>query len=421
MEFAKKQAVKAESDNLYHEGNPIDHAAGQTGAELDPGLSKREKIGAGWAVWKARNAERLDAFREDIETRCSRADLTPDLAQDIGSGRWFRGLGTMLGLSLVAISFWPDLTAVEAATSMPVDRPVREEFRSQMIMPLALGADSGRRMGATPWVRPLKSAPERPVVQLVAKLGRGDSFPRMLQRAGVGAGDAKRVAELVGNALPLKDIKPGTPFDITLGKRPEADTARPLDRIHFRARFDLDLAVARNETGLALERMPIEVDTMPLRLRGTVGSSLYRSARAAGAPLKAIQQYLRAIDEHVSLERDIRSSDEFDLVIAYRRSARGERQPGDLLYAGLERGGKSRLQLMRWGDRGQFFEASGVGKQTSRQFRPVPGRMSSRYGLRRHPILGYKRMHSGVDYAARYGTPIVAVSDGTVSYSGRHG
>ena len=85
------------------------------------------------------------------------------------------------------------------------------------------------------------------------------------------------------------------------------------------------------------------------------------------------------------------------------------------------RQGRPRLQLLRWGSDGQFYEASGIGKQRSNQFAPVAGRMTSRYGMRRHPILGYRRMHSGVDFAARHGSPIFAVSDGVVSYSGRHG
>ncbi|MCB2047693.1 MAG: M23 family metallopeptidase [Novosphingobium sp.] len=328
----------------------------------------------------------------------------------------------MMGLSLVAISFWPDLTAVEAATAMPVDQPVREEFRSQMIMPLALGADSGHRMGATPLVHSLRSTPERPMVQLVATLGQGDSFGRMLQRAGVGGGDASQIASMVTNAVSLGEIEPGTQFDITLGKRPGPEQARPLDKLAFRARFDLDLAIERKDGALVLERQPIAVDATPLRIRGVVGTAgLYRAARAAGAPLKAIEQYLKALDEHVSLESDIGAQDTFDIVIAYKRSAKGERQAGELLYAGLERGGKPRLQLLRWGKDGQFFEASGVGRQTSRYFQPVVGRMSSRFGMRRHPILGYRRMHSGVDYAASYGSAIVAVSDGIVTYSGRHG
>jgi len=384
------------------------------------GSVERERTGV--AGLNVRTATRARTLRDLIERKCDGIELAPDLAQDIGSRRWFRGLGTMLGLGLVALLFWPDLTTVEAATSMPVDQPVREEFRSQMIMPLALGADSGHRMGATPMVRPLKSSPERPVVQLVATLGRGDSFGRMLQRAGVGGADAARVTQMVAGAVALGEIESGTQFDITLGKRAAPQQARPLDKLAFRARFDLDLAIERQQGALVLERKPIAVDATPLRIRGAVSSAgLHRSARGAGAPLKAIEQYLRAIDEHISIESDIGAQDTFDIVIAYKRSAKGERQIGQLLYAGLERGGKPRLQLLRWGNSGQFFEASGVGKQTSSYFRPVAARMSSRFGMRRHPILGYRRMHSGVDYAARYGSAIVAVSDGVVSFAGRHG
>ena len=402
----------------------IDSARAGTGAAEPEALSAEgEVFGDGDGADNRSQShirEQLSACKTRIETHFRTVDLAPDLAQDIGSRQWFRGLGTMMGLGLVAISFWPDLTEVEAATAMPVENEVREEFRSQMIMPLALGADSGRRMGATPAVLPLKSAPERPMVQLVATLGRGDSFLRMLQRAGVGSSDSSRVESLVTKAIPLGDIEPGTQFDITLGKRGTAGQPRPLDKLDFRARFDLDLVIERHADTLSLQRRPIEVDVTPLRIRGQVGKGIYRSARSSGAPLKAIQDYLRVIGEHVSLD-SIPATDEFDLILAYKRSARGERQAGELLYAGLDRAGSSRLQLMRWGKSGQFFEASGVGKRKSSYVSPVSGRMTSRYGMRRHPILGYRRMHSGVDYAAGYGTPIHAVSEGVVSYSGRHG
>ena len=59
---------------------------------------------------------------------------------------------------------------------MPQGEDVTSEFRSQMILPLALGADCGRRMGATQAVIPLKSAPERPQIQMVVTLAPGDSF-----------------------------------------------------------------------------------------------------------------------------------------------------------------------------------------------------------------------------------------------------
>lgn len=366
----------------------------------------------------------LSRLRSRIEAWCARVDLAPDLAEDIGSRRWLRGLGTMLGLGVFAISLWPDFSQVEAAVALPAGVGVRDEFRSQMIMPLAFGGDSGRHMGATAQVRPLSGMPERPSLKLVATLGQGDSLAGMLRRAGLGTPDAAQVTALVGSVLPPDQIAAGTRFDIDLGRKPAPGAARELKSVDFRARFDLGLSVTRQGAGLALVRHPIAIDSTPLRIRGAVGSSLYRSARNAGAPIAVIQDYLRAIDNHVSLESDLTATDDFDIVVAYKRSASGERQLGDLLYAGLERGGKPRLQLLRWGKEGDMVAAAAfnsVSSETRTIGAPVAGHVTSLYGMRRHPILGFVRMHAGVDYGARFGSPIFAVADGIVSFAGRHG
>ncbi len=364
---------------------------------------------------------RFHVWREETSRAFDKVDLAPDLAQDIGSRRWFRGLGTMLGLSAVALALWPDFAPLEARPAMAIDPVARDEFRSHMILPLALGADSGRQMGASARVIPLASAPERPQIELVATLSRGDSFERMLQRAGVAGADAARIQQLVANEIPLAEIEPGTRVDITLGRRPEPGASRPLDALAFRARFDLELEVLNTNGNLALRRKVIRVDDTPLRIRGVVGQSLYRSARAAGAPASAIQEFIRALDDQLDLERSVRATDEFDIILAYRRAATGERQAGKLLYAGIDRGGKPKTQLMRWGPDGLFYEASGVGEQRGGLISPVPGRITSSFGMRRHPILGYRRMHSGIDFSAGYGTPIVSVTDGRISAAGRMG
>ncbi|MXO55675.1 peptidoglycan DD-metalloendopeptidase family protein [Altererythrobacter gangjinensis] len=348
-------------------------------------------------------------------------DLAPDLAEAIGSGRWFRGVGTLVGLSALALAMWPDFSPLEAAPAMELDDSARDEFRSQMIMPLALGADSGRHMGATPSVKQLENAPERPQLEFLATLAKGDSFGRMLQRSGVGSGDAQTVSELIARTMSLSDIEPGTQIDITLGRRSSAGQARPLDAINFRARFDLALQIDRIDGNLSLKRIPIQVDNTPLRIRGLVGSSLYRSARAAGAPASAVQQFLSTLGDQIDMDRSVRSTDTFDIIVAHKRAATGDRQAGQLLYAGIDRGGKSQTQLMRWGSEGRFFEASGVGEQRSGLLAPVPGGISSGFGMRRHPILGYRRMHSGMDFRASSGTPIVAVADAQVVGSGRMG
>lgn len=400
-------------------GGPVASAAALTHAQL---LSGRPDLGS---------------LARDGLDRCERY-LVHDLAEDIGSARWFRGLVTMAGLGIAAFSFWPNFSALDAAPAIHVDRVVRDEFRSQMIMPLSAGGESGRRMGAnSALVQPLSAAPERADIHMVAVLAQGDSFARMLQRAGVGAYDAARSAELVGAVVPLGEITPGTRFEITLGKREAPDQPRLLDKLEFQARFDVAVTVARQDEGdagasggLTIARRAIPVDTTPLRIRGTVGQSLYRSARAAGAPVGAIAQYLQAVDQHLSLE-EVSPGDQFDIVIAYKRSAGGGAEAGKLLFAGLEQGGKPRVQLVR-GDNGQLEDALGGTTRTDwvatasfgggdGLLTPVNGQVTSGFGMRRHPILGYARLHAGVDFGAAWGSPIVATAGGVVAFAGRHG
>lgn len=423
---------------------PVPAIDPETARELLPYLRNSKKLAPPTKAQKARRkvvarvnglSERYDEWRLSASRWFEGLDLAPDLAENVGSRRWFRGLGTMVGLGAVALAFWPDLTPLEARPAMPQDDAVQSELRSQMILPLALGADSGRRMGPTQQVIPLKSAPERPQIDLVVTLAPGDSFTAMLRRAGVAAADIDRAAALVGQAVPLSDITPGTQMDVLLGRRPAPGQPRPLDSLAFRARFDLELELTRPGVGesnpdgtpvipsgpLALKRNIIRVDETPLRVRGAVGSSLYRSMRQAGVPASAVQEYLKALDAQIDMDREVRSTDEFDIILAYRRAATGERQAGQLLYAGVDRAGKPRTQLMRWGKDGRFYEASGVGEQRRGLLAPVPGAVTSGFGMRRHPILGYTRMHAGIDFKARYGTPIVAASDGRVSSAGRAG
>ena len=350
-------------------------------------------------------------------------DWVPDLGVDIGSPAWFRGLATLTALCVVAISCLPDFGPITGHRADPLSGYRADQARSQMIAPLAYGSDTGIRMAATDAVRPLAETPERPSIELVATLGRGDSLRRVLQRAGVASEEAGQVNDLVSGAVPLGDLKPGTKIDVILGRRPAKNQARPLDQLAFRARFDLNLEILRDGDRLKLNRKPILVDDTPLRIKGTVGSSLYRSARAAGAPSDAVQKYLQVIGSKMSVSRDIRSTDEFDIILSYRRAETGEVEVGELIYAGLERSGKPAAQMLKWqsGGRTNWFEASGVGQSNGELARPTNGRITSSYGMRRHPILRYMRMHSGMDFGGGYGAPIYAVTDGTVTHAGRKG
>jgi murein DD-endopeptidase MepM/ murein hydrolase activator NlpD len=380
--------------------------------------------GATASLWATESLSRSPApqdWRVRLREWADEVELVPDLGQRIGSRTWFRGLFTCLGLCAMALYLSPAFEPVPGAPGPVLSDAHYDEVRSQMITPLALGADSGRHMGSTDTVQPLRETPERPQIELSAQVGSSDTLARALSRAGVSGDDVSTVMSLVGGDID-GGVKPGTRLDIVLGRRAARDRPRPLDRLAFRARLDLSVELTRNGGLLSARRIPIRVDDTPLRIQGVVGDSIYRSARAAGAPPRAVQAFLRVIAQQVDLG-GIAAGDRYDIVTEYRRAETGDVEVGDLLYAGLRRGRGKSIDMLKWTKDGrtEWFEASGVGERRGVLSSPVAGRMSSGFGMRRHPILGYTRMHAGIDFAARYGSPIYAVTDGVVAYAGRHG
>ena len=360
-------------------------------------------------------------------------DWVPDLGSDIGGRDWWRGLFTCTALCVATWALAPGYRPLVGAVPAPLAGSEWDEARAQGIAPLGLGAGTGRRMAAGDLVRPLAQAPERPTVDLSATLGDGDAFDRVLERAGVGRADAAVAAALLAQTTPLAAIQPGTRIQLTLGRRPDRSLSRPLDHLALRARFDLNVSIDRIGGGLTMTRAPIAIDSTPLRIRGVVGSSLYRAARAAGAPPKAVEAYLRAIATRHSIGRDVRADDRFDLIVEQDRAATGEVRLGRLLFAGLEGSGR-RTQLVRFGPEGseagdgtgggasgdQWYDANGRYERRGFMGMPVAGRISSGFGFRAHPVLGFLRMHKGLDIAAPHGAPVHAAEGGVVRFAGRN-
>lgn len=356
-----------------------------------------------------------------LEARLADVEFVPDLGARIGSREWFRGLATCTVLISAAWALAPGFQPIIGISPPAMSEAAWDEARVQTIAPLALGADTGRRMAATDAVVPLTDTPERPAIDLVATLGRGDGFVRALTRAGVAEAEAANVAAMVSGTVGLGDIRPGTRMDVTLGRRPNRNVARPLDFLAFRARFDLRLQVERINGALTLKRIPIAVDNTPLRIQGRRGASFVSSARAAGVPAHAIEAYLKAIASKISMNA-LSPDDRFDIIIEHARAETGETQTGKLLYAGLDQG-RRQIRMIEWtiDGRTEWFDAAGVGKKRGGMTQPVSGRLTSGFGMRRHPLLGYSRFHKGLDFGAPHGAPIYAATDGVVTFAGRHG
>ena len=156
------------------------------------------------------------------------------------------------------------------------------------------------------------------------------------------------------------------------------------------------------------------------RFTGRVGPDLSASLAAAGVPERQGRDYVAVLGRAIALANGLSVDDRFDLVV--------EREPGgtlgQLLYVGLDRVARADVELLKWTDGKSviWVNGDGVGGEDSARIGlPVHGRLTSGFGERFHPILGYRRFHAGLDLAARAGTPIVAAADGRVTSAGWHG
>jgi murein DD-endopeptidase MepM/ murein hydrolase activator NlpD len=148
-----------------------------------------------------------------------------------------------------------------------------------------------------------------------------------------------------------------------------------------------------------------------------MGASLLRSVTDAGADLKITGELVRLLGHQVDFSRDIERGDPFRLVFDQRVTETGAWSgPANLLYGELELRGR-RVAFYRFDRNGrtEWFNAAGRSLSSFLLRTPIDGaRVTSDYGMRVHPILGYSKMHQGVDFGASSGTPVYAAGDGVV-------
>ncbi len=262
--------------------------------------------------------------------------------------------------------------------------------------------------------------PER-VVAVTSRLGRNQTFAQALFKLEVDGAEVRAVVESLRGLFPFHRARPGDQLRV---ERREGDPS--VQRVSYRQGPADEWLVERLPDGtLQGSKRPVELTTEVARVGVTIASSLYESLQKAGEDPNLAVLAADVLAWDVDFYQDVRAGDRMRMIVEKVFADGKLLRYGEVLAAEYDGAASGRKRLFRYTDPdGQTSYFDDEGQSARRGFLKSPlkyANITSRFGNRRHPVLGYNRAHEGVDYGAPPGTPIWAVGDGQVKLAGWNG
>lgn len=252
----------------------------------------------------------------------------------------------------------------------------------------------------------------------------GDTMMGLLVDNGISEADAHDAIGAMKQVYSPKDLQIGQEITLNIADQQHSGDKK-LVGITLKSSATEKVTVTRAANGSFVAKTEATPLTTRLtRSQGTIRSSLFIAARESGLPMSIANEIIKAFSYDVDFQRDIQPGDSFDIVYERMDDKQGKiAKTGKMLYASLTLSGKA-MPLYYFeapgGAGGQYYAPNGESARKSLLKTPVDGaRITSGFGMRNHPILGYTKMHKGVDFGAPTGTPIYAAGDGIIEFVGQ--
>ena len=260
---------------------------------------------------------------------------------------------------------------------------------------------------------------------------KGDSVVSILRDLGATGADLNAISRVLGPRSFDGGIKEGQKLRVLLAQSADGQRLQPI-RVIIAGDSGIDAVIALADTGkyvaVDVKNVDTEVadnsadddenDTSGVRLY----QSIYETALRNRIPRPIIEDLIRIYSYDVDFQRKVQPGDSFEVLYAGEEEAPAADSRNDVLFATLTVGGETKkFYRFQSPDDGlvDYYDETGKSAKKFLVRKPVlAGIMRSGFGLRRHPILGYTKMHTGVDWAAPSGTPIYASGNGVIEKAG---
>ena len=279
-------------------------------------------------------------------------------------------------------------------------------------------------------MKPSSSAEAEPAAsdryELSLRLEPGDTIEKLLGDIDVPEGDRKQIDQALKAILKKQRLAVGEAIGLVIQTLPDEPDAPRVLSLNVRPQPEREYLVLRRDDGsYAGEEKIYKVSPRIVRVETEIQGSLQQSGVRAGAPAAAMYEFIKSLSYDVDFQRELKAGQHFTVLLEQLVTSDGKvTHPGRLL-GGELRLLKRTVTVLRFRPQGgadQFYSAQG--ESVVRSFLRTPmdaSHITSRFGWREHPILGFSALHTGVDFGAPMGTPVLAAGAGKVTMAGPNG
>ncbi len=250
------------------------------------------------------------------------------------------------------------------------------------------------------------------------KINEGETFDKILKNYAIKEDEIINVKKKLSKRINLNKLNTNHKIQFTLNQ-----SNNQLKEFIFQISNSEKLYLTKNvdKSDFNQEIILTKLNKEVVYKENIIRNSLYSSASKKKVPINTIIEFARIYGFEVDFQRDIRKRDSFQIMYeVFKDDNKKIIETGEILFANLKLSGKDKpLYFFISKDSKGHFDKSGRSSQKALMKTPINGaRLSSPFGMRKHPIDGFNKMHRGTDFAAPLGTPIMASGNGVIKKAG---